>query len=214
MRVLRCKKGSAIVVFNGQGGEYTGTLLNDDPRSAVIDIGKFIETSRESPLRITLLQGISRSEHMDTTIQKATELGVAEIIPVITERSMAMQHERARKKHARWQQIAISACEQSGRNVLPALNEASELRSAIGQAAAGCKLVLDPAADASLHNIDFDGAAVCVLCGPEGGLSEQEIMLAAAAGYSKIKMGPRILRTETAGPAMISALQALWGDMG
>jgi 16S rRNA (uracil1498-N3)-methyltransferase len=151
---------------------------------------------------------------MDTTIQKATELGVTEIIPVVCERSANINRLRTNRKHERWNQIAISACEQSGRNRLPEIHQATTFEKAISEVAAETRLVMDPAAEESLNNIRPGIASICILSGPEGGLSEQEINTASDAGYNRIKFGPRILRTETAGPAVISALQTLWGDMG
>ncbi len=214
IRVLRCKKNSAVTVFNGEGGEFSATLLNENPKAASVIINNFVDINRESTLRITLVQGLSRSEHMDTTIQKATELGVTEIIPVICERSANINGERARKKHERWNQIAISACEQSGRNLLPEIHQAITLEKAINEVSAGTRLVLDPAAEKGLNSIKPGLSSICILSGPEGGLSEQEINILSDAGYNRIKFGPRILRTETAAPALISALQTLWGDMG
>jgi len=214
VRVLRCKKDSTVIVFNGEGGEFSATLLNDNPKAASVYINSFTHTNRESPLRITLIQGLSRSEHMDTTIQKATELGVTEIIPVICERSANIKKERAGKKHERWNQIAISACEQSGRNFLPRIHQVTGIDKAINGVAACTRLVLDPGAAQGVHDIEVNNASICILSGPEGGLSEQEINTSSDAGYNRIKLGPRVLRTETAGPAIISALQTLWGDMG
>ena len=214
VRVLRCKKDSAVTVFNGKGGEFSATLLNENPKAANVLINNFVDTNRESPLRITLIQGVSRSEHMDTTMQKATELGVAEIIPVSCERSVNITKERTIKKHDRWNQIAISACEQSGRNVLPEIREVTGLDNAITGLSAGTRLVLDPTAAQGVKNIEIKNSTICILSGPEGGLSEQEINASSDAGYTRISFGPRILRTETAAPAIISALQTLWGDMG
>jgi 16S rRNA (uracil1498-N3)-methyltransferase len=214
VRVLRCRKNSAVTIFNGEGGEYSATLLDENPRSASVIINSFSDNNRESPLSISLIQGLSRSEHMDTTIQKATELGVTEIIPVVCERSTYIKKDRTSKKHERWNQIAISACEQSGRNLLPTLFEVTELETAINEATASTKLVLDPNALQSVKNIELNDASICILSGPEGGLSEQEINTSSDAGYNRVNFGPRILRTETAGPAIITALQTLWGDMG
>jgi len=214
VRVLRCKKDSAVIVFNGEGGEFSATLLNDDPKAAKVFINSFTHTNRESPLRISLIQGLSRSEHMDTTIQKATELGVTEIIPVICERSVNIKKERASKKLERWNQIAMSACEQSGRNYLPRIHQVTGLDEAINGVAASTRLVLDPTATRGVKDFDIKNTQICILSGPEGGLSEQEINTSSDAGYNRIKFGPRVLRTETAGPAIISALQTLWGDMG
>jgi 16S rRNA (uracil1498-N3)-methyltransferase len=214
VRVLRCKKDSAVTVFNGEGGEFSATLLNENPKAASIIINSFVDINRESPLRIRLIQGLSRSEHMDTTIQKATELGVTEIIPVICERSANINRERANKKHERWNQIAISACEQSGRNQLPEIHQATTFEKAINEVSADTRLVLDPAAAKGINDIKPDITSICIISGPEGGLSEQEVNTASDVGYYRIKFGPRILRTETAAPAVISALQTLWGDMG
>jgi 16S rRNA (uracil1498-N3)-methyltransferase len=214
VRVLRCKKDSSVTVFNGEGGEFSATLLNEDPRAANVIINSFVDTNRESPLQIRLIQGLSRSEHMDTTIQKATELGVTEIIPVICERSANINRERAGKKHERWSQIAISACEQSGRNLLPVIHQTTTFEKVITEFPTDTRLVLDPVAEKGLNNIKPGIASICILSGPEGGLSEPEINSSSDAGYNRIKFGPRILRTETAGPAVISALQTLWGDMG
>lgn len=214
VRVLRSKAGSTVTVFNGKGGEYSAVLLNENPKAAQLEITGFVDCDRESPLHITLIQGLSRGEHMDTSIQKATELGVSEIVPVICERSASIKKERAAKKHARWRQIAISACEQSGRNRLPFIHETTAFDHAINTVPAGTKLVMDPAADERIRSMEPDEASVCILCGPEGGLSAQEVNEAAAQGFSRINTGPRVLRTETAGPALITALQTLWGDMG
>ena len=214
VRVLRCKKDSAVTVFNGEGGEFSATLLNENPKAASVIINSFVDINRESPLRIRLIQGVSRSEHMDTTIQKATELGVTEIIPVICERSANLNRERSGKKHERWNQIAISACEQSGRNLLPVIHQATMFEKAINEISTDIRLVLDPTATKGINDIEPDITSICILSGPEGGLSEQEMNKASDAGYNRIKFGPRILRTETAGPAVISALQTRWGDMG
>ncbi|UCB53962.1 MAG: 16S rRNA (uracil(1498)-N(3))-methyltransferase [Thiotrichales bacterium] len=214
VRVLRCRKGSTVTIFNGEGGEYTGTLQNPDLKAALIAINGFTETSRESRLCITLIQGISRSEHMDTTVQKATELGVNEIIPALCARSLTVKKERALKKHERWQQIVISACEQSGRNSLPVLHEVTAFDAAINEIPATTRIVLDPYAQDSIIGITPDQSSICILSGPEGGLTEQEITAAAGAGFERVRFGPRILRTETAAPALIAALQTLWGDMG
>lgn len=214
VRVLRCKKDSAVTVFNGEGGEFSATLLNENPKAASVIINSFVDINRESPLRIRLIQGVSRSEHMDTTIQKATELGVTEIIPVICERSANINRERASKKYERWNQIAVSACEQSGRNLLPAIHQATTFEKAINEVSTDTRLVLDPAAAKGINDIKPDITSICIICGPEGGLSEKEVNTASDTGYNRIKFGPRILRTETAAPAVISALQTLWGDMG
>lgn len=214
VRVLRFKKGSNITVFNGNGGEYSCTLLNANPKAADIIVNSYFDDNRESSLPITLIQGLSRSEHMDLTIQKATELGVTEIIPVSCERSIGMKNDRALKKLERWRQIAISACEQSYRNRLPQILEIGRLEDALSRVKAGVKIVLDPEASVGIRHIEQNVISACILSGPEGGLSDAEMTVAASAGYSRIRLGPRILRTETAAPALIAVLQTLWGDMG
>lgn len=214
VRVLRSRPGFELTVFNGKGGEFNAVLLTEDPKAARVEITGFVDSDRESSLHITLVQGLSRGEHMDTSIQKATELGVSEIIPVSCERSLTIRKERGARKHARWQQIAISACEQSGRTIVPVVHESTVFGQAVSNVAAGMKLVMDPAAGNRLRGIEPREPSVCILCGPEGGLTDQEIDHATAHGFIKISTGPRILRTETAGPALIAALQTLWGDMG
>ena len=214
VRVLRFKKGSNITVFNGNGGEYSCTLLNENPKAADIIVNEYHDTNRESPVPITLIQGLSRSEHMDLTIQKATELGITEIIPVSCERSIGMKDDRALKKIERWNQIAISACEQSGRNCLPLLHQISRLDDALGRVHAGIKLVLDPGASTGITQIGQNAASISILSGPEGGLSDAELAVATREGYNRIRFGPRILRTETAAPALVAVLQTMWGDMG
>ena len=203
-----------ITVFNGNGGEYSCTLLNENPKAADIIVNDYLDTNRESPMRITLIQGMSRSEHMDLTIQKATELGVTEIMPVNCERSIGMKADRMQKKIERWTQIAISACEQSGRNCLPLLHHISKLEDALGRVQAGIKIVLDPGASSGITHIGQNAASISIVSGPEGGLSDEELTIAASAGYNRIRFGPRILRTETAAPALVAVLQTLWGDMG
>jgi 16S rRNA (uracil1498-N3)-methyltransferase len=214
VRVLRCKKGSLVTLFNGEGGEFSATLLDEDPRSASVIINSFTDKNRESPLSISLIQGLSRSEHMDLSIQKATELGVTEIIPVICQRSTNLNKNRTSKKQKRWNQIAISACEQSGRNLLPNIHQLTAFDKAINKISDSTRLVLDPGATQGIKSIGINNTSICILSGPEGGLSQHEINTLSDAGYNRINFGPRILRTETAGPAIITALQTLWGDMG
>ena len=201
-------------MFNGQGGEYTAVLLDENPKATHLGILSHTDISRESSLSTILMQGISRSEHMDATVQKATELGINEIIPVICERSVSMNKARIDRKIERWRQISISACEQCGRNSLPVVHAATSLDKAIGLAADSTRLVLDPTANRGITTIKSHQDSVCILCGPEGGLSPAELDVAVAAGYTRVSFGQRVLRTETAGPAFISALQVMWGDMG
>ena len=214
VRVLRLRKDARFTLFDGKGGEYAARLIDENPKAARVSVLDFDDIDRESPLSITLIQAVSRSEHMDMTIQKATELGISEIVPVVCERSITVNKERAARKHQRWSQIAISACEQSGRTRLPVVHEIHPLARALSETDAAIKLALDPTAVSGLTGLILEQGSLCLLAGPEGGLSSSEIVAATEAGYQRIRFGPRILRTETAAPALIAALQALAGDMG
>ena len=215
IRVTRTRKGADVILFNGDGYEYTATLLDENRKSCTLSVNAATQPQRESPTRITLLQGISRSERMDISIQKSTELGVASIIPVLCEHSAGkFNSDRADKKITHWKQIVISACEQSGRCVIPELKSITTLTDALQQKNDACKLVLDPDSKNSLRNTQAPDGGITILIGPESGLSQDEIKLAHDHGFTGIKLGPRILRTETAGPACIAAIQTLWGDLG
>ena len=214
VRVLRSKVGTPLVVFNGSGGEYQAKLSNQDSKAAEVEITAFNDVDRESCLDIALIQCISRSDRMDTTIQKATELGVNTIIPAISERSAHINKSNFHKKAERWLHIAISACEQSGRTAIPEIAAITDIDTAIASVKADLKLVLDPAASTSLSELEGNIHSVALLSGPEGGLSDPEINSACATGYKGIRLGARILRTETAAPACIAAVQTLWGDLG
>lgn len=222
LRVLRLPPGAPVTLFNGHGGEYDGELGAPHGKLATVDVTCFIDCSRESPLHITLCQGISRGERMDYTLQKAVELGVAEILPLFTERcEVRLRDDRLDKRVAHWQALIISACEQSGRTAVPELHRPLELTEWLNQthrtanASDTPKLVLDPQADMSMPNLTPPGnAAVTVLIGPEGGLSVTEIHTATEHGFTAIRLGPRILRTETAPVAILAALQSRWGDLG
>ena len=212
--MLRYKVNAAVTVFNGKGGEYSAVILDENPKATQLGVRDYSDINRASPLKIHLLQGISRGEHMDTTVQKTTEAGIDEIIPVICERSASIKAGRVGKKLERWHQIAISACEQCGRNLLPLVHQATPFDKAIDDDTNACKLVLDPTATNGIKTIEPYAGTVSILCGPEGGLSGGEIDAACDAGFTRISFGPRILRTETAGAAFVTALQVIWGDMG
>ena len=214
VRVLRLKKDAQFTLFDGKGGEYAATLVDENPKAARASVRDFDDIDRESSLRITLIQAVSRSEHMDVTIQKATELGISEIVPVVCERSIPLNKARAARKCQRWSQIAISACEQSGRTRLPVIHEIHPLARALSETNAAIKLALDPTAVSGLTGIALETSSLCLLAGPEGGLSPSEVAASTDAGFRRIRFGPRILRTETAAPALIAALQVLAGDMG
>jgi 16S rRNA (uracil1498-N3)-methyltransferase len=213
-RVLRLKPGVHLTVFNGRGGEYSAQLESVSKRSADLLIGEFNERDCESPLELTLVQGVSRGERMDYTIQKATELGITRIIPVFTQRSMvSLDGERLEKRQQHWRGVVRSACEQCGRNRVPVIETAMDLPEYLEQDVAGTRLLLDPLANNSLHAMSAPDNSMHLLIGPEGGLDDQERKLARAQGYTGIRLGPRVLRTETAAVACIAAMQALWGDL-
>ncbi|MGE0371576.1 MAG: 16S rRNA (uracil(1498)-N(3))-methyltransferase [Gammaproteobacteria bacterium] len=219
LRVLRLKPGAGLILFNGDGGEYEATLAAVENRAAMVTVGKFIAAGRESPLAITLAQGISRGERMDYTLQKSVELGVARIVPLQTEFSQVrLDGERLERRCQHWGGVLASAGEQCGRTRLPELMPVASLAGWLEASAAeghGRRLVLDPAGTSTLMQLPApETGGITLLIGPEGGLSGREIELARRAGYLGLRLGPRILRTETAGIAALAALQTIWGDLG
>ncbi len=215
-RVLRAKVGEPVVLFNGQGGEYAGVITEINKKTVTVTLNEFLDREAESALDIWLAQGISRGEKMDYTIQKAVELGVKQIIPLYTERcNVKLDKDRSEKRLQHWQSIIISACEQSGRNHIPAIQGPQSLESWLPHVVADCCLVLSPYAAHSLKTEPLlVSKPIILLIGPEGGLSDKEIQLAEQHHFRSVNLGPRILRTETAALAAISALQSLFGDMG
>ncbi len=215
LRVLRLQPGDTLVLFNGQPvnnryGEYRATLQGS---SGEVLIGEFATRDTESPLTITLAQGVSRGERMDYAVQKAAELGVAHIVPLITEFCVVkVREERMEKRIAHWQGIATSACEQSGRMRVPDIAPQQTLGAWLPAARAAVKLVLDPLATQTLPRLPEPQGNIILLVGPEGGLSDAEVMQAKQAGFVPVRLGPRILRTETVPAAALAALQTLWGD--
>ncbi|HEX5339491.1 MAG TPA: 16S rRNA (uracil(1498)-N(3))-methyltransferase [Gammaproteobacteria bacterium] len=216
LTVLRLKPGASLVLFNGDGREFGARIEGATKNRASVSVGAQRPARTESPLRITLAQGISRGERMDYTLQKAVELGVSRIVPLLTERGMVRLDEKnAPRKLAHWQSVVIGACEQSGRLSVPQVAEPLALNRFLGQPGAALKLLLDPAAEPSLRMLARPiGHELLLLAGPEGGLSETERGNAQAAGFQGVRMGPRILRTETAGLVALSILQSQWGDLG
>ncbi|HSD73990.1 MAG TPA: 16S rRNA (uracil(1498)-N(3))-methyltransferase [Steroidobacteraceae bacterium] len=214
-RVLRLGAGDELTVFDGRGGEYPATIIESRGTLLRVRIGTHRDLERESTLRITLAQGVSRGERMDWVVQKATELGVAAIVPLITERSVVrLDTRQAGKRRAHWRAIVVAACEQSGRNRLPEVLVPQTLAHWLETAPRDePRLLLDPTASSGMR---ARGAmsAVTLLIGPEGGLSPAERSLAMQAGFNALRLGPRVLRTETAAIAALSALQALQGDAG
>ncbi len=209
-RVLRLSNGSAVQLFDGSGQEYLGELVEVGKKQVRVELRQQLAGQPESPLQIHLGQGLSRGERMDWAIQKATELGVAQITPLISERcEVRLNDERADKRLAHWRQIAISACEQCGRSVVPTIHPPQQLGDWL-PVEAELKLVLHPvAAPLTSH---AQPRTLAFLIGPEGGLSEHEVEQAQQAGFQAARLGPRVLRTETAPVVALSVAQQLWGD--
>ncbi|MFT7413677.1 MAG: 16S rRNA (uracil1498-N3)-methyltransferase [Methylophagaceae bacterium] len=214
VQVLRLKQGDALRLFDGQGLELDAILEVVAKRESSVRLLSTVAVNNESPLSITLLQGISRGERMDYALQKAVELGVTRIIPVATERcNVQLSGGRAQKRWAHWQGIVVSACEQSGRSILPELSTVMPLDDSLIANKLGCRLVLDPLTERGFTELEQQDN-ITLLIGPEGGLSEQEIGQAQAVGFQPVCFGPRILRTETATVAALAVVQTLWGDLG
>ncbi|MDD3449584.1 MAG: 16S rRNA (uracil(1498)-N(3))-methyltransferase [Gammaproteobacteria bacterium] len=215
-RVLRLTPASPIILFDGSGLEYPGRIEHLGRSDARVILEAPLRPAVESPLRIELQQGISRGERMDYTLQKAVELGVAALTPVITRRSV-VQFDRARqeKRLQHWHGVIVAACEQSGRTCPPRLADITPLDDFLRPGTGELRLLLDPEADTTARALPPpDSGRVTLLVGPEGGLDEEERALARQAGYVGVRLGPRVLRTETAGLAAIAVLQHLWGDLG
>ena len=211
--VLRLKKDAEIILFNGSGGEYLGSIIEVSRRAVVIDIKQWNNRSVESTLSVHLGLGISRGDRMDFSVQKVVELGVNVITPLITERChVQFKGEKKSQRWVHWQKIVQHATEQSGRTQLPDLLEIDSLSTWVIQQQ-GLKVFLDPYAEHSLADLERP-TQVTLLVGPEGGFSDAERTLAKAAGFIPVRMGARILRTETAALAALSAVQMLWGDFG
>lgn len=214
VNVLRLQAGQAVQLFNGQGGAYNGVLVEATKKHARVELQQYRPDEVESPLCLHLAQGISRGERMDYTIQKAVELGISAITPIFTERcNVKLAADRQDKKQHHWQRIAISACEQSGRNRVPVVHEPVSLQTWL-QKPCGLGFVLHHRHSQTLSDIAFDQTQdMHLLIGPEGGLSQVEIDQALHAGYHALKLGPRVLRTETAALVALSILQYQWGDI-
>jgi len=215
LRVLRLAPGDTVTLFNGDGHDYAARLLTAAKRGAEAEIiGKQV-VARESPLHITLAQGLARGEKMDLVLQKATELGVAAFAPVFTERTeVKLDPDRAAKRLAHWQGVLAAACEQSGRAAMPVLHQPQALASYAASETAELRLALDPGGELDLARAaPAPGQGIALVVGPEGGLSERDLATLRAAGFRGLRLGPRILRTETAGLAAVAALQAMYGDL-
>ncbi len=217
-RVLRMQVGQSITLFNGDGRDHAAEIVRVDKRGVAVRItSSGVDVATESPLRITLAQGIARGEKMDWIVQKATELGVHQIVPVITERTeVKLDPERAQRRVAHWQAVVTSACEQSGRAIVPVIATPLKLADWCARLGddAGLRLSLDPQSTVTPRALDLGGRSATVIAGPEGGLAKNDLASLAHAGFGGMRLGPRILRTETAGIAAITSLQTLFGDLG
>ena len=214
IQVLRLQAGAPLVLFDGQGQAAAAELLEIGRKQAMARVDKLLTESRESPLAVTLIQAVSASEKMDFAVQKGTELGVKRIVPALSTRSnVRLSGERAEKKVRRWQEIAVSACEQCGRNKVPPVAPIADLPQVLAALPvdSGARLMLSPHGGVPLRSLPPVQSAV-LLIGPEGGLTAEEEDLARSHGFQAVQLGARVLRTETAALAALAAMQALWGD--
>ncbi|NBF05421.1 16S rRNA (uracil(1498)-N(3))-methyltransferase [Pseudomonas sp. Fl5BN2] len=210
-RVLRMAEGDGLQVFDGSGLEFRGTLVEVGKKRVRVRLDESFAGQAPSPLQIHLGQGLSRGERMDWAIQKATELGVSEITPIFSERcEVRLKDERADKRLLHWRQVAISACEQCGRSQVPVIHPPALLADWINQSQADLKLVLHPVAQPLESHAK--PASLAFLIGPEGGLSDAEVEQSHSAGFLPARLGPRVLRTETAPVVALAVAQQLWGD--
>lgn len=214
-RVLRLQSGDEVTLFDGRGGEYAAQVTAVSKHAVHLRVGERTLVDRESPLELRVAQSLSSGERMDYTVQKAVELGVARIQPIATERSVVhLDAQRAAKRVAHWQAVAVAACAQCGRNRVPEVAPVMSYAAWLGQLAgeSSLRLMLSPAGAGGLRSVQRPAGAVWLLCGPEGGLTAVEEKTAEQIGFTGIKLGPRVLRTETAAVAALAAMQALWGD--
>jgi 16S rRNA (uracil1498-N3)-methyltransferase len=214
-RVLRLEAGDALTLFNGDGLDYPSRIASSGRDAVEVEVLGTAAARAESPLAITLVQGIARAERMDLVVQKATELGVAAIVPVVTARSVVRLDAGNRdRKTAHWRAIAIAACEQCGRAKIPAIAEAGSLASRVDvPSGSRLRILLSLDAEASIALAAAGATEIELLVGPEGGLEDAERRAALDAGYRGCRLGPRVLRSETAAIAAIAVLQAIRGDL-
>lgn len=212
--VLRMQEGEPLILFPGNNCEYAAVIIDAHKKKVSVRIDTVTEMNRESPRGLHLAQAISKGERMEFVIQKAVELGVTSITPLLTTRCVVrLDSERMAKKQAQWQAIAVAACEQSGRNMLPVIHPICTMSTYLQSCQAVCRWILSPLATLSLHDYALPMGDIALLIGPEGGLTDDEIITAEHALFQPLYLGPRILRTETAAIAAISILQALGGDL-
>ena len=215
-RVLRLRIGEELVLFDGVGGEYVARIATIERDRVAVNLLEWRDAECESPIGLTLVQALQSGEKMDMTVQKAVELGVSHIVPVASRRSVVrLDGERALRRVEHWRGVAVAACEQCGRNQVPDVSALQGLDRWLGKAPEQgvLRLMLAPGAAQSLDSImPAQGAPIELLIGAEGGLAPEELEMAVAAGFTSVRLGPRILRTETAGLAALAAIQCLWGD--
>ena len=214
LHVLRAKTGSDLLIFNGNGSEYVGTLLSIENKQAIIRISSQHTPSRESPVMITLGQGISRGDRMDYAVQKSVELGESKITPLLTQRCQPpLKKSRLDNRLAHWRSIVIGACEQSGRCVIPELSKAEPLDAWLPTSKGGLCVVCDPGATQHFSHLPESATQITLLIGPEGGFTQSEIQQAKSVGFIGVSLGPRILRTETAAVVALALLQSRYGGL-
>jgi 16S rRNA (uracil1498-N3)-methyltransferase len=216
LRVLRLGVGDSLTVFAGSAGEFAATLVRADKRQAIVRLEGFDPIEREAMLAITLLQGLAANDAMDHALRRAVELGAAAIRPVVTSRSARMPGgDHGARRLAHWRQIAVAACEQCGRNRIPYVHDVVPLERLLAERAHDATgLILVPDASAALAAVPAPAQAIELLIGPEGGFAPAEVAAAQAAGMTAVRLGPRVLRTETAALAALAAINARWGDFG
>lgn len=214
-RVLRLATGDEIILFDGSGREWPAIIESIDRREVVVRATPARMVDRESPLSIILAQGISSGERMDYTLQKAVELGVTRILPIACARSVVrLAGERADKRREHWQNLVVAACEQCGRNIVPEVAAIQTLAAWLAEPSEPrLGIVFAPGAADTLHTLAKPETQIAILAGPEGGFTPDEYQAATDAGFIPVRVGPRILRTETAALAALSAMQTLWGDL-
>jgi 16S rRNA (uracil1498-N3)-methyltransferase len=218
VRVLRLRPGAELVLFDGCGGEHDAIISAVGREGVAVEVGQWREVEREASLAVHLAQGVSSGERMDYTLQKAVELGVAGIEPILTTRSIVrLDRERAEKRRAHWERVCVSACEQCGRDRVPRVHPLCDLDHWLAalptrDQAFSLRLLLSPDASCSLRDLPRPAGPILLLAGPEGGLTAQERADASRRGFRGVRLGPRILRTETAALAAVAAMHALWGD--
>ena len=212
-RVLRLSKGATVILFNGDGKDYPAEITETRSQRVLVRIMGEHAAGNESPLKITLVQAVCRGERMDYALQKATELGVFCIQPLITRRvEVRLDASRQTKRMTHWQNVVISACEQSGRACVPEVKAPLSLPDWVTVADQSPRLILDPLSGNKLSGVSAGEACISILIGPEGGFTDDEMELARQHGVAAVSLGPRVLRTETAGPAAIAVLQSKLGD--